>query len=120
MTVDDACLGALTLYRAEPGGLSDGQRALAAMAADAATLETASHLLAARDADRSVSALFRIDALQQAVGIVMDQLTVTSDEAIVRIRAHAYHTDRTAADVVDDLRHRRLHVSDDRVPHADR
>ena len=120
MIVDDACLGALTLYRAEPGGLSDGQRALAAMAADAAALETASHLLAARDADRSVSALFRIDALQQAVGIVMDQLTVTADEAIVRIRAHAYHTDRPAADVVDDLRHRRLHVSDDRVPHADR
>jgi GAF domain-containing protein len=119
MVVDDVCLGAVTLYRAEPGGLSVGQRALATMAADAAALETASHLLAAREAPHSVTALSRIDALHQAVDIVKEQLAVTAEEAIIRIRAHAYHTDRAAADVVDDLRHGRLRMGDDRVHHGD-
>jgi GAF domain-containing protein len=119
MIVDDVCLGAVTLYRAEPGGLSVGQRALAMMAADAAALETASYLLAARHAHRSVSAMSRIDALHEAVDIVTEQLAVNAAEAVIRIRAHAYHTDRAAIEVVDDVRHRRLRISDDRVSHGD-
>jgi hypothetical protein len=110
----------VTLYRRAPGPLSDGQRALGALAADAAALETATNLLLARQANTSVPALRRIRALQQAIGIVMDQLSVDADEATTRIRGHAYRTERSAAHVVDDLLHHRLQLADDRIRQADR
>jgi hypothetical protein len=103
MVVGAACLGAVTLYRGRCGALSDGQRALGAVAADAAALETATHLLAARQVRRSVAALRRVDALHRAVGVVMGQLGVDEDVATSRIRAYAFVTDRPVADVVDEL-----------------
>jgi GAF domain-containing protein len=108
MLVADACLGAVTLYRRAPGRLTDSQRALAAMSADAAALETAALLVDARVREDPVPALRRIDELQQAVGVVMAQLNIDDVDAMARLRAHAFHADRPLADVIADLRAGRL------------
>lgn len=116
MVLGAACLGAVTFYRRHPGPLSDGQRALARLAVDAAALETATLLLDSHCGDRPVPALRRIHELQQAVGVVMAQLGVDAEEATARIRAHSYHSERPLTDVLADLRRDELTLPDDRPP----
>lgn len=116
MLLGKACLGSVTFYRRDAGPLTDGQRALAHVAVDAAALETATLLLDAHSGDRPVPALRRIHELQQAVGVVMAQLGVDADEATARIRAHSYRSERPLGDVLGDLLREQLTLPDDRPP----
>jgi hypothetical protein len=45
--------------------------------------------------------------------MVMAQLGIDAAEALVRLRAHAYATDRSAIDVARDILDRRLTLEDD-------
>jgi AmiR/NasT family two-component response regulator len=51
--------------------------------------------------------------VSQATGMVMAQLGIDAAEALVRLRAHAYATDRSAVDVARDILDRRLRLEDD-------
>ena len=114
-------VGALDLFCAEPGRLRTEQLAGAVAAAELAAIPVLdlmnADLQAAvsdpnRDAWADLNALSRAE-VSQATGMVMAQLGIDAAEALVRLRAHAYATDRGAIDVARDILDRRLRLEDD-------
>ena len=111
-------LGALDLFRHRAGPLTDEQLAGALAAAQLAELPLLD-LLAddlqeiARDPDSSawteLNAMTRVE-VSQATGMIVAQLDVDPGEALVRLRAHAYATGRSATDVAVDILDRRLRL----------
>src|SRR5690349_22975762 len=108
-------LGVLDLYRLQPGALDDAQLRDAIAAADAAALM----MLGLRTApdqggggwlDHAVAHRAEI---HQAAGMVSVQLDVTTDEALARMRAHAFVHDRLLIDVARDVVARRLMFTED-------
>lgn len=108
-------LGALTLYRDVPGGLSIEQHADAQAVADVAAnvvlavqAETPEGMLS-----RDLEALAGYSAaLHQASGMLSVQLDVGVGEALMRLRAHAFARERLLADVAADVVARRLRFDD--------
>ena len=113
--VGAARLGALNLYRGQPGALSDDQHADALIMAD-----VAARAILASQAD-ALPGQFAVDleagtnfhpVVHQAAGMVSIQLDVTVGEALIRLRARAFQTDRLVADVAADVVARRLRFDD--------
>jgi len=113
--------GVLGLYRVRPGPLTAFQLGDALVFADTATLL----LLEAQDqaaGDRDPAAgpggqpaglaLHRAE-IDQATGMLTEQLGTGIAEALLRLRAYAYAHDRRLADVADDIVARRLRLSAD-------
>jgi hypothetical protein len=114
-------IGALDLFRAQPGVLSDDSLAGAFVVADLAeipVLDIVGDYLQApgadpdSDAGDELSMLTRAE-VSQATGMLMAQLGIDATEALVRLRAHAYATGRTATDVARDILGRRLRLEAD-------
>jgi hypothetical protein len=110
-------MGSLNLYRDRPGALTADQhadslvmadvaaRAVIAMQSDAPRGQLASELEA--------GANLRV-VVHQASGMVSDQLGVSVGEALIRMRAHAFGSDRLIDDVARDVVARRLRFDADR------
>ncbi len=115
------CVGALDLFRSRPGVLPSEQFAGLAVAAELAGVPVLDLLSADLDAavdDPGSSAWAELNALSraevsQATGMLMAQLDVDPTEALVRIRAHAYATGRSATEVARDILDRRLRLDAD-------
>ena len=114
-------VGALDLFRTKPGELHDDYLAGAIVAAELAGLPLLdlmdSDLQAAVD-DPHSSAWAEFNSLgrtevSQATGMLVAQLGVEPAEALVRLRAHAYATTRSATDVARDILDRRLRLDAD-------
>ncbi|WP_433833754.1 GAF and ANTAR domain-containing protein [Actinoplanes sp. CA-015351] len=108
-------LGVLDLYRRTSGALTDEQVSIAracAIAAGYALLNTDSltHTAAA------VSGHGYRDHVHQAVGMVLVQLDVDSQEALLRLRAHSYAASRGLDDVCHDVVDRRLRFTANSMP----
>jgi len=111
LRVGAARLGALNLYRDQPGPLSDDQHADALVLAD-----IAAELILMLQADApsgSLAAELEAGAdlhhvVHQASGMIAAQLDVSVADALVRLRAHAFADDRPLADVAADVVARRL------------
>jgi hypothetical protein len=114
-------VGALDLFRADPGQLADEHLAGAILAAEMAGVP----LLDLMDADLSsavndpaaaswveLHTLSRVE-VSQATGMLVAQLGVDPTEALMRLRAHAYTTGRTATEVARDILDRRLRLEAD-------
>lgn len=105
-------LGALDLYRTTPGELSASGLAGALLAADAAAMSLlhvagdGSDFLAAVDG----GAAYQLQ-VHQATGMVMAQLDVPVDEALVRLRARAFATGRALPDLAQDVIDGRIRFS---------
>ena len=114
-------VGALDLFCAEPGPLRTEQLAGAVAAAELAAIPVLDLMnadLQAAVSDPSSNAWAELNTLSraevsQATGMVMAQLEIDAAEALVRLRAHAYATDRSAIDVARDILDRRLRLEDD-------
>ena len=114
-------VGALDLFSAEPGRLRTEQLAGAVAAAELAAIPVLDLMnadLQAAVSDPNSDAWAELNALSraevsQATGMVMAQLGIDAAEALVRLRAHAYATDRGAIDVARDILDRRLRLEDD-------
>jgi GAF domain-containing protein len=109
-------VGALNLYRSEPGVLDDDQQADAMVLADVAArsvLSIQSHA-AGGTLGRAIEegSQMRI-VVHQASGMVAVQLGVTLNEALVRLRGYAFATDRLVTDVARDVVARRLRFDED-------
>jgi hypothetical protein len=114
-------VGSLGLYRDKPGPLDTVSLGDALILADAAAVV----LLESQHPDGAASAtgagpagqppdLARHRAeIDQATGMVSEQLDVTLGEAFVRLRAYAYAQDRRLSDVARDIVARRLRLSPD-------
>ena len=114
-------VGALDLFRAQPGELPGDYLAGAVLAAELAGAPLLdlmhSDLQAAvnnpySSAWADFNALSRTE-VSQATGMLVAQLGVEPAEALVRLRAHAYATDRSATEVARDILDRRLRLEAD-------
>jgi hypothetical protein len=104
-------LGALNLYRDEPGSLSDDQHADALILASVATttvLEVQSRAPAGVLAVELAAGTHLHLVVHQASGMVSVQLGVDVGEALVRLRAYAFAQQRLVRDVARDVVRRRL------------
>ena len=119
--------GVMGLYRERPGPLNAAQLGDALIFADTATLL----LLDSRDPAagrprrgpaRAASppdlTLHRAE-IDQATGMLTEQLGVGIAEAFIRLRAYAYAHDRRLADVARDIVARRLRLRPDPDPSTD-
>lgn len=113
LQVGVARLGALDVYRDQPGTLSLWTLSRALTYAEVAVQTM---LDAQQDGE---AAILLGDAeetrfeVYQAQGMVMVQLGVAADEALARIRAHAFVQDRRLVDVAEDIIARRLSLEPD-------
>jgi hypothetical protein len=106
-------LGALNLYRDQPGDLSDDQHAdalvMAAAAARAVLAAQAKAPPAELAAELEAGGNFRF-VVHQASGMVSVQLGISVGEAFVRLRAYAFANDRLLSDVAEDVVAHRLRL----------
>ncbi len=114
-------VGALDLFRSRPGPLDDEQFSGAVVAAELAgipllDLLDANLQAAAGDPDSDawaeLNTLSRAE-VSQATGMLVAQLEIEPAEALVRLRAHAYSTGRSATEVARDIVDRRLRLEAD-------
>jgi hypothetical protein len=114
-------VGALDLFRAQPGQLSREELVGAVAAAELAGIPILDLLdvdLQAAVSDPRSSAWAELNMLSraevsQATGMLVAQLAVEPAEALVRLRAHAYTTGRSVTDVARDILERRLKLEAD-------
>ncbi|MDQ1439500.1 MAG: hypothetical protein QOK43_3129, partial [Acidimicrobiaceae bacterium] len=113
LLVGSVRIGALNLYRDEPGELTDDQHAYALMMAEVAAravLDMQAHappgVLAA---EMENGPDFRF-VVHQASGMVSVQLDVTIAEALIRLRAFAFGNNRPIGDVATDIVDRRIRL----------
>jgi GAF domain-containing protein len=111
-------IGALNLYRDQPGPMTDDQYAdalvLAGVAAQAVLAMQAYAPPGAVATDLEEGANFRF-VVHQAAGMVSVQLGVSVGEALVRLRAYAFGNDRVLADVAEAVVARKLRFDDGRA-----
>jgi hypothetical protein len=110
---DTVCVGTLDLYRDTPGDLTDRDLRTARVVAGMMTvaLMALPRVEEAGDPgdERWLSGLATDqDQVYQAIGMIMAQLGVGTDEALARLRAHAFAHARAAVDVARDVVEHRL------------
>jgi hypothetical protein len=113
-------IGALDLFRAQPRRLDDDHFAGAIAAAELASLPLLDLLdtdMQGAFGDPDSNAWAELHALSraevsQATGMLVAQLGIEPAEALVRLRAHAYATGRSATDVARDILDRRLRLEE--------
>ncbi|MFE2537117.1 GAF and ANTAR domain-containing protein [Streptomyces sp. NPDC059371] len=96
-------LGTLDLYRESAGALSREQVRTALLVADALSLAVAALGEASDDSDGVVTWLEGAESdreeIHQATGMIMVQLGVSAEEAVLRLRARAFAQGLTSTDV---------------------
>ena len=104
-------MGSLDLYRDHSGAMSDDQHADALIMAD-----VVSHAVLRMQADAPLGELAApLEAVMthqsvvyQAVGMVSAQLGASVDESLIRLKTHAFASDRLLTEVARDVVARRL------------
>ena len=105
---DTVCVGTLDLYRDVPGELTRRELRSAELVASVMTVALTALPRGQENGpegdDRWLSGLAKAhDEVYQAVGMIMVQLGVDSDEALARLRADAFSHSRTALEVAHDV-----------------
>lgn len=115
LIADDVTIGVLAIYERDPGYLDHAQRlkcvllagALAATIAAIPNFASRDHVACATEAAFDLR-----PEIHMASGMVSVQLNVAVDEALVRIRAHAYAEGKFVKEIADDVVARRLRFAD--------
>ena len=111
-------LGAMNLYRSEPGALTDDQHADALVMADVAAQAVLMFQAGAPPGgladELAAGAEFRY-VVHQAAGMVAAQLDISVGEALVRLRAHAFASGGRLSDLAADVVARRVRFTPDGV-----
>jgi GAF domain-containing protein len=123
LTAGSRCVGVLTLYNTTAGALTSDQVADGLAVAHAVTRS----MLAAQARSKPDVLSDALDdtsahraEVHQASGMVAVQLGLRIADAEARLRAYAYATDRSVADVARDVVERRLRLIDDERGSGDR
>ncbi|MEU4653406.1 GAF and ANTAR domain-containing protein [Streptomyces sp. NPDC023723] len=105
---DAVCVGTLDLYRDSPGGLSGEELRTARLVAGVMTMALAA--LPHRADDERPDARSWLnglatghDQIHQAIGMIMAQLGVGSEEALARLRGDAFARSRTVHEAAEDV-----------------
>lgn len=104
-------MGSLDLYRDHSGALSDDQHADALVMAEviARAMITMQAQAPLGELATEFEPMARLrDVVHQAVGMVSAQVGVSVDEALIRLRAHAFANDRRFAELTRDVVARRV------------
>ena len=110
LQVGSVRLGALNLYRDQPGALTDDQHADALVVSEVAAravLDMQAHAPPGAIAAELIDSDFRF-VVHQASGMVSVQLAVSVAEALIRLRAYAFAHNRLLTEVAEDIVARRL------------
>lgn len=110
------CIGVLALYQNNAGALTADQTADGLLVADAlarSVLATQSRTESDVLATELSGDIHRAE-VHQASGMASVQLGISVADAALRLRAHAYASNRSVADVARDIVARRLRLDDDR------
>jgi ANTAR domain/GAF domain len=115
--------GVLSLYRDRPGALSPRQLGDALLFADTATLlllnaQANGSPAAKTNGEPADFAGHRVE-IDQATGMLTEQLGVNITDAFARLRAYAYANDLRLADVARDIVARRLRLHPGSGPSSD-
>jgi GAF domain-containing protein len=105
-------LGALNLYRDQPGALTDEQYADALVVSEVAArgiLDMQAHAPPGAIADELGDSDFRF-VVHQASGMVSVQLSISIAEALIRLRAYAFAHDRPLSEVAEEVVARRIRL----------
>jgi hypothetical protein len=115
MTLGATAVGALDLYRGTPGPASTDEVDAMQSVTDAVTTVLLSTEAPAGLEIASLTSWWTPASVEvhQATGMVVAQLGVPPDIAFLRLRAHAFSTERTLADVARDVVSRRLRFKRD-------
>jgi hypothetical protein len=121
VVVSGQALGALDLFRALPGPLNGAELSGAVVAAGLAGVPLLDLLdidLEAAGTDPDSTAWLELNAvsraeISQATGMLIAQLGLEPAEALLRLRSHAYMTNRSTTDVARDILARRLRLEGD-------
>jgi hypothetical protein len=110
-------IGMLEMYRRQPGPLSGGQLGDALVLADTAAVlllegQDRASGAAGPGGQPAYLALHRAE-IDQATGMLTEQLGVGIEEAFVRLRAYAYARERRLTEVAGDIVGRRLRLEPD-------
>jgi hypothetical protein len=110
-------LGTLDLYQKTPGSLSVDRLRTALLVADAVTLTVLALDQASPDFEGVVTWLSGAQSdreeVHQATGMIMMQLGVSAEEALLRLRARAFTQGRTATQVARAIIERTMDLRDD-------
>jgi len=115
------CVGALDLFRAQPGPLTAERLAGGLMAGNLAAIPLLDLIASTKsdpvDDEDPWLQLAELDRLEvyQATGMLISQLDVDAAEALVRLRAHAIATNQTASQVARSIVDRRLVLERDDI-----
>ena len=125
LTIGAIRAGVMGLYRGSPGPLASTQLGDCLLLGDAATvllLSAADHGADGEDPAGAGQppdlALHRAE-IDQATGMLTEQLGASITAAFARLRAYAYAQDRRLADVAGDIVARRLRLVPDPAPDSD-
>lgn len=116
--VGDTRVGVLDLYRDTAGGLADQTLADALVMAEAVTELLLAETVADSDDETPMLGngrgehLLQRAAVHQATGMISVQLAVPVEDALARLRAHAFAAGRELDEVAADVVARRLRFSD--------
>jgi len=118
--------GVLSLYRTRPGPLTMAQLGDALVFADIATVlllngqnQPAGSAAVTGPGGQPAELASRRAEIDQATGMLTEQLGAGIEEAFVRLRAYAYAHDLRITGVARDIVARRLRLGPDRIPPAD-
>lgn len=103
-------IGAVDLYATSTNVLTDTDVAQATTLAAAAAIQILERTLARVD-EALGNAAWPRRVVHQATGMVIAQLGVNADDALLIIRAHAFAANRTVREVADDIVARRLNLA---------
>jgi len=110
-------VGVLDLYRIAPGALSAAQGRDAISASEAAALMLLGLRTVPGQPDGGRSWLDHLDSsraeIHQATGMVLTQLGVSAQEALARMRGHAFVEQRLLIDVARDVVSKRLRFTEE-------
>ena len=115
LQIGTARAGAMDVYRREAGSLTQGALTQAMTFADVAMRllsDTQSAPQVGVEASLDGALAYRLE-VYQAQGMVMVDLGVSLDEAMARLRAHAYAHERSLSDIARDIVDGSLRLSQD-------
>jgi len=111
LRVDAVRIGSLDLYRDHSGALSDDQHADALIMAGVVSQAVLAIQAAAPPGELAAqleALMTPQNVVYQAVGMVSAQVGVSVDESLIRLKAHAFASDRLLTELAKDMVARRL------------
>ncbi|WP_017582627.1 GAF and ANTAR domain-containing protein [Nocardiopsis valliformis] len=96
-------IGALDLYRRQPGWLSSEEVTIALRIVDIATLALLALRVDSLQGEWVVALPLERAQVHQATGMLISGLGVTAEQALAKLRAHAFAVGRMVDEIADDL-----------------